>query len=220
MSNITKENISHHIQTQLLWRYATKLFDKNRKIPTSDWNILAESLRLSASSFGLQPWRFVVVQSLEILGKLGNAAPLNRIKFETASHVVVFTRLKVITIEYIDNYMKLISETRNLPSIELNEFRNMIVNWVPTMPAEVQANWIARQTYIALGNLLTTAAMLEIDACPMEGIDLLQFDEILGLTGTNYASIACVALGYRSPEDKTQFLKKVRFPSNDLFVYV
>lgn len=96
----------------------------------------------------------------------------------------------------------------------------MIVSIVTGMSPDLQVQWTAQQTYIALGSLLTTAALLHIDACAMEGIDLQRFDEILGLSGSDYATVSTVALGYRSSEDKVQFAKKVRFANEQVFVTI
>ena len=209
--------VGREIETQLHWRYATKLFDRSRTISPADWAVLADALRLSASSYGLQPWHFVIAQSGPIRDQLAVAAPLNGAKFETASHIVVIAHLKTVPAAYIDAYLKLTASTRDLPISALQEFRAMMINSMEGMSPQAQFQWTARQAYIALGGLLNAAALLGIDACPMEGIDPEQFDKVLGLTGTDYASVVAVALGYRSPDDKMQHAKQVRFPADQVF---
>ncbi len=216
-SSNSQEGIGQYIQRQLQWRYAAKIFDKTRSIAQVDWNVLADSLRLAPSSFGLQPWHFVVVQSSDLRQKLAEAAPMNRQKFETASHIVILARLKTIKVEYIDSFIKHIAETREVPPSALEEYRNMIVDVTQAMSDQDQVQWITRQTYIALGNLLTTAALIGIDTCAMEGIDPIKFDGILDLSKTDYVTVVAAALGYRSTQDEMQFAKKVRFPSEQIF---
>lgn len=209
-------NMGEKLHQQLLWRYATKLFDKTRQIPANDLKILIESLRLAPSSFGLQPWRFVIVQSPAMREKLADAAPLNRAKIETASHLVVLASLTTISIDYIDAFFARISEARGVPLSALQDYRTMIVNQTQSLSKDVLAQWTARQSYIALGSLLTSAALVGIDSCPMEGIDPAQYDRVLGLADSDYATVVAVALGYRSADDPLQFAKKVRFAEEEV----
>jgi nitroreductase len=132
----------------------------------------------------------------------------------------VLARLKSIKVEYIDSYIKHMADVREVPLSSLQDFRNMIVAMTQGLSQEEQAQWAAKQTYIALGSLLTTAALMEIDACPMEGIDPAKCDEILGLSGTDYETVVVAALGYRSPDDTMQLAKKVRFPAKQVFTFV
>jgi len=216
----THASLGQQIQAQFQWRYATKLFDKSRKISAGDWEVLTDALRLAPSSYGLQPWQFVIVESAAVREQLAVAAPMNRAKFETASHVVVFARRKSITPEYVDSFLTLVSETRGVPLTALQDYRGIILNSVGKLPPEVQEAWTARQTYIALGALMTSAALLNIDTCALEGIDPARFDEILGLAGTDYGSVVALALGYRSPDDALQHAKKVRFAPAQVFKVV
>lgn len=216
MSKLTNADVLH----QLNWRYGVKAFDPTRRISDDDWNALQEALRLAPSSFGLQPWRFLVVGSPETKQRLAEAAPLNRPKFESASHIVVLARLKTISADYVDRHFDRLSAERDIPRADLQQFRDMVVGRVTGMPAQAQLQWTARQTYVALGTFLTSAAFLEIDACAMEGIDPEKFDEVLGLANTDYATVAAVAAGYRSVDDKTQFAPKVRWGHGEVFANV
>lgn len=205
---------------QLNWRYAAKAFDPSKRISDQDWNALQEALRLAPSSFGLQPWRFLVVDSAEFRQRLADVAPMNRAKFETASHIVVLARLRTVSAEYVDRYFDQVATIRNVVRADLQQFRDMVVNRITVLPAQAQLQWTARQTYVALGTFLASAAQLRIDTCGMEGIDPEKFDEVLGLTSTDYATVAAVAAGYRSAEDKTQFAPKVRFEREQVFAVV
>jgi nitroreductase len=212
--------INETIIEQLNWRYAVKKFDSTRIISDQDLKTLEESLRLAPSSYGLQPWKFLIVQSPEIRKNLASAS-WNQPQIEDASHLVVVTHLKELTEEYIDKYIHTISKVRNLPESELQSFRDLMINKVTKGPLSLnQSNWTARQAYLAVGSFLTVAALLKIDVCPMEGIVPDQYDDILGLKDSPYKTVAVLAVGYRAPEDKTQFAKKVRFELNDVISIV
>ncbi|MFI5305393.1 MAG: NAD(P)H-dependent oxidoreductase [Nitrospiria bacterium] len=212
--------INHTIIEQLNWRYAVKKFDSTRKISNRDLQTLEESLRLAPSSYGLQPWKFFIVQSPDLRKRLASAS-WNQPQIEDASHLVVVTHLKEMTEEYIDKYVHTISNIRGIPENELQPFRDLMINKVTTGPLALnQSNWTARQAYLAVGSFLTVAALLKIDVCPMEGIIPEQYDQILGLTDSPYGTIAVLAVGYRAEDDKTQFAKKVRFDLNDVISVV
>lgn len=212
--------INHTIIEQLNWRYAVKKFDSTRKISSRDLQTLKESLRLAPSSYGLQPWKFFIVQSPDLRKRLASAS-WNQPQIEDASHLVVVTHLKEMTEEYIDKYVHTISNVRGIPENELQPFRDLMINKVTTGPLALnQSNWTARQAYLAVGSFLTVAALLKIDVCPMEGIIPEQYDQILGLTDSPYGTIAVLAAGYRAEDDKTQFAKKVRFDLNDVISVV
>lgn len=200
----------------LQWRYATKAFDPNRKITTATWNTLQEALVLSASSFGLQPYRFVVVNDPATRAKLLPHA-WNQRQVVDASHFVVFAGRIAMTEAEIDRFLGRIVEVRGGNREALAGYRQMMTGSLlgehlkPVIP-----HWAARQAYIALGNLLTSAALLGVDACPMEGFVPAEFDKILGLPSQGYAAVVCCALGYRSADDKYAAAPKVRFPATEL----
>ncbi len=200
---------------QLNWRYAVKKFDSTKKIPEKDWETLEEVLRLSASSFGLQPYQFIIVQNQEIRKKL-TPASWGQTQIEDCSHLVVLAYLKSLREEYVANYITKISQVRGVPEAQLNEYKQMMINY-GRAAAEGIPHWAARQSYIAMGSFMTAAALLEVDVCPMEGIEPAKYDEILGLTDSDYSSVAALATGYRSSEDASQFAKKVRLDKNNIF---
>ncbi|HEX4265796.1 MAG TPA: NAD(P)H-dependent oxidoreductase [Verrucomicrobiae bacterium] len=205
---------------QLNWRYATKQFDPQRKINATDWATLEDALQLSPSSGGLQPWKFIVVTDPEVRVRL-RAASHGQPQITDASHLVVLAAKKNFNEQDVDLHIQHTAEVRGVPSASLAPYRDMLVGGiVKSMDETARGAWARNQTYIALGNLLTSAALLGIDACPMEGFDRAQYDEILGLSARGLASAAIAAVGYRSSEDKYANAPKVRFSKEELFVRV
>lgn len=203
--------------TQLNWRYATKHFDSTRKISEQDWKTLAEATRLSPSSYGLQPWKILLVQNADKRKAL-RAASWNQPQIEECSHLAVFATLKTISEKYVKEFIAEISKTRGVPADALKEYEGMMIGDVVKGPrSEIAQFWAQRQAYIAMGFMLETAALKGIDACPMEGLDPAQYDAILGLKGGEYATVAVVALGYRAADDNYQTLKKVRLSNDKIF---
>ena len=204
----------------LNWRYATKDFADGKKLSDADVNTLLEAARLSASSFGLQPWKFIVVTNPEVRKKLREAA-WNQPQVTNASHLVVFTVEKNVDDAFVDRYVASVSETRGVPVPALKDYADIMKGAIKSRgSAEAVKGWSSRQVYIALGTLLTSAAVLGIDACPMEGFDNKKVDEILGLEKLGVESLAFAALGYRANEDEVKKYKKVRFPKSEVIVEI
>src|ERR1043166_2622240 len=197
MAITTKELIHAHE-----WRYATKKFDSTKKIGLSDWNALERTLILTPSSYGLQPWKFLVIADQEIRKKL-RAASWNQAQVVDCSHYVVMLGKKEITEKDISKLLQKTAEIRKIdPTILERPKKTMIDDLVKGPRSQRIQEWAARQVYIALGNLMTSAALLGIDTCPMEGIDPAKYDEILGLTNSEFQTLVACAIGYRSIEDK------------------
>lgn len=213
-------SINENVLTRLRWRYATKQFDPNRKISPADWQTLEESLVLTPSSFGLQPWRFLVITDPALREKLVPVSWGQR-QVADASHLVVFAVRKSLGEGDVDRYLKRISEVRGVGSDSLKGFRDMLLGFL-AQPAERfnAANWAARQAYIALGQFMTTAALLGIDTCPMEGLEPEKYDEILGLGAQGYQTVVACPAGYRALTDKYATLPKVRFPASEVISHV
>ena len=204
------------IINQLQWRYATKLFDPSKKVSESDWNFLKQVIQLAPSSYGLQPWKAVVVQNQQKRIDL-RAASYNQSQIQDCSHLVVFTTLKNITEQYVKTYVAKIAEVRSIKTEQLIDYQNMMIGDLVNGPrSQIAQAWAQRQAYIALGFLLQAAALRGIDACPMEGFDPSKYDEILEINKGEYASVAVAALGYRASNDSYQTLKKVRLDMKDL----
>jgi nitroreductase len=208
---------SNQLLEQLNWRYATKQFDPNKKISSADWAALEEALRLSPSSGGLQPWKFIAITDPAVRAKLVPAS-YGQPQITAASHLVVFASKINFSIADVDAHLHNVAQTQNVQIETLAPFRGMLIGGiVQAMDDPTRNAWARNQTYIALGNLLTSAALLGIDACPMEGFDHAQYDEILGLKAKGYASAVIATLGYRSPADKYAAAPKVRFAREEIF---
>ena len=201
----------------LKWRYATKQFDASKKISEEDLNELLEAARLSASSFGLQPWKLVVVEDKKTREKLREAA-WNQSQVTDASHLIVVCAVRNVDEKYIKKYIGQIAKVREIPSESLKDFEDTMVGFAKQRGKEFLLEWSKKQSYIALGTLLFAAASKKIDACPMEGFDSGKFDEILGLEKLGLTSAVLCAVGYRSKEDKNQHFKKVRFDMKDIVI--
>lgn len=207
------------IQEALEWRYATKKYDATKKISKQDWQTLSDSLALAPSSYGLQPWKFLVIENPEVREKLKTAS-WNQTQVTDASHFVVFLARDTVNADYVQKFVNRVAEVRGLPLEALDGYKNMMIENVAKAPEEQTRQWAKRQTYIAMGFLLETAALLKVDATPMEGLDPQAYDKILGLEGSSWKTTVAVALGYRHAEDVTQNFKKVRFSNDTLIEYV
>lgn len=203
----------------LSWRYATHKFDMTKKLSSEELSGLLEAARLAPSSFGLQPWKFVVVQNPELRKRL-SAAAFNQPQVLEASDIIVLCSKTTLDETYVDRYAQLIAQTRNIPVEGLSGMKKMILGTVGSRTEQEIIDWNKRQTYIALGTLLMTAALQHIDASPMEGFNPVQVDEILGLPAKGFTAAVLCAVGHRSPEDPGATNAKVRFPANEVIVIV
>jgi nitroreductase len=199
----------------LRFRYATKAFDPDRKIPQETWDILEQSLVLTPSSFGLQPWKFLIVETPEIREKL-KASSWGQGQVTDASHLVVLTVRTDLAKADIDTWIARLSEVQGTPAEALAGLSGMISSFSSAMTLPEKQAWNTRQVYIALGQLMTSAALLGIDSCPLEGISPADYDSVLGLAGTGYTTAVACALGYRSPDDKYAAAPKARFPEEQI----
>lgn len=216
MSTIT----GNQLLTQLNWRYATKQFDPQRKISAADWTTLEDALVLTASSFGLQPWKFIVVNDPATREKLLPFSWGQR-QIVDASHLVVFAVKSDVGEAEIDALLARTVALRGGSVEALAAYRGMMVgSLVQGRDAAARKAWATRQVYIALGNFLASAALLGIDACPMEGIDSAKYDEVLGLPAQGLNAVVVATAGYRAATDKYASLAKVRFPKADVIATV
>jgi nitroreductase len=200
----------------LQWRYATKVFDSSKKIPADIWHTLEQSLVLTPTSYGLQPYRFLVVNSPITRGELLPNS-WNQKQVVDCSHFVVFAARTNITEADVEKLIARTSDVRKIPLASLEIYRGMMIGDVVSGPrGKVAHEWAARQAYIALGNFMTCAAVLGVDTCPMEGLDPIAYDRILELEGGEYKTVLACALGYRAIADKYATLPKVRFETKDL----
>ena len=201
---------------QLNWRYATKKFDPAKKIAASDWAVLEQALILTPTSYGLQPYKFLVLTDPALRARLvpaswGQTQPVD------CSHYVVFAARAQNTEPDVDRYLARMAEVRGGAPEALAGFKKVLMGDVVDGPrGQVALEWAARQAYIALGNFMTSAALVGVDTCPMEGFEPAQYDEILGLPAQGFRAVVACAAGYRAADDKYAALPKVRFPASEL----
>src|SRR5476649_2137051 len=207
---------NEQLLSALNWRYATKFFDATKKIPADTWQALEQALVLTPTSYGLQPYKFLVINNPAKRAELlphswGQKQVVN------ASHFVVFTARTEMKEADVDRFIKRTTDVRKLPDGAFNPYRDMMMGDVVSGPrSKIAHEWATRQAYIALGNLMTVAAVLGVDPCPMEGLNPAEYDSILDLEGTDYKTVVACALGYRAADDKYASLPKVRFETKDL----
>jgi nitroreductase len=205
---------------QLKWRYATKRFDPSRKISSEDWSALEDALRLSPSSGGLQPWKFIIVSDPATREKLVPASS-GQSQITDASHLVVFSIVTDFGEAEVDAHLERTAEIRGIEVESMSGFRSMLIGGIiDAMDPIARRSWAANQAFIALGNLLTSASLLGIDACPMGGFVPEQYDTILDLKSKGLAAVVICTLGYRSAADPYANLPKVRFEKADMFIRI
>ncbi len=203
----------------LRWRYAVKAFDPAGRIDPALWAYLEQAVTLAPSSYGLQPWKFVVVTDPAVRAELRPAA-WGQSQVTDASHLVVFCARKPPTPADVERFIARVAEVRGSSPGELDGYKGMILGTLSKMSPEQAHAWAARQAYIALGVFLSAAALVGVDACPMEGFRAEQFDEILGLKAQGYGSVVLAAAGYRSEGDKYAHAPKVRFGTGEVIDHV
>lgn len=201
----------------LNWRYATQKFDPAKKIPEEKFLELLESLRLAPSSYGLQPWKFIVVRDAG-LRKILRKHAWNQPQLTDASHLIVLCALKTIGPDYVKDFTARIARSRDVAPESLSRYEHAMLNTLKDMSTQALSEWMKRQVYLALGMLLTQCAYKRIDSCPMEGFDARKFDEILDLAKLNLESVVLCPIGYRAKDDQHADRKKVRFAKNEVFI--
>lgn len=197
------------LKNALNWRYAVKVFDPTKKVSEADFHTILESGRLAPSSVGLEPWKFIVVKNTELRQKM-RAASYDQPKVTDASHLIVIahrTDAEHLTPELIARTAKAQSKSEG----DLEGLKQMSDGSIAGRSAspDMLQGWLAAQTYIPLGMMMETAALLNVDTCPMEGFDPNQIDEILGLKAKNLHATTILAVGYRG-DDHYANLPKTR----------
>lgn len=213
--SITTENLL----SALRWRYATKKFDPARKIPGETWDAIEESLVLTPSSFGLQPWKFIMIEDSSVRAELTGVS-WNQPQVTDASHYVVLTVRTDLEAADIDAWLERMTEVQGTSLESIAPLSAMIHGFAGSMSREARQAWNTRQAYIALGQLMISSALLGIDTCPMEGISAPDYDRILGLEGSGYATVVACALGYRAADDKYAAAPKARFEKSRVIARV
>lgn len=216
MGTLTNESLLEALN----WRYATKKFDASKKIEATTWKALEQSLVLTPSSYGLQPWKFVVITDKEVMKKL---TPLswNQKQVEECSHLVVFTVKEKMDEAHVESFIQSMATTRGIDANSLAGYKKMMIGDVVNgARSKVALEWASRQAYIALGNFMTSCALLGVDTCPMEGIQPEKYDEVLGLVDSGYKTVLACPAGFRAADDNYSALKKVRFKNEELVRYI
>ena len=201
------------------WRYATKKFDATKKVSDADLAILKEAIRLSTSSYGLQPYKVLIIENEEIRKQL-QPVSWGQSQIVDASHLFVFANYTDIEDTHIDSYVDNIAATRGLNVGDLQGYSDFMKSKIVPMPADKKAIWTSKQTYLALANLMNAAAELKIDVTPMEGFEPEKYNEILGLDALGLNASLVATVGYRHEDDANQKVKKVRKSEADLFTII
>lgn len=211
--------ISHHQLLEALnWRYAVKKFDPTKRIPAETWNALEQSLVLTPSSMGIQPWKFFVVTDPAMKTRLLPAAK-NQPQTVDCSHFVVLAVHLDLSDAHVNRHLDRMAEVRGIPRESLSKYLKMAMGNLDAARAEGTLDtWQKHQVYIALGTFMAAAALLGVDTCPMEGIDPPAMDEILGMKGSAFSTVVACAVGYRAADDKYAAMPKVRFKPSDVVV--
>ncbi|ABB57689.1 NAD(P)H-dependent oxidoreductase [Synechococcus elongatus] len=208
--------VANTLLDALNWRYAVKAFDPDRKIPAETWEVLQQALILTPSSYGLQPWKIIQVESPELRSQLREQS-FNQGQVTDASHLIVFLARTSLTEAEVDRLIELTATTRSVAAEKLAGYRQMMIGDLVQGPRQaVIQYWAANQAYIALGNFLTAAALLGVDTCPLEGIIPTAYDEILQVKDSGYQTVVAAVAGYRSASDGYADLAKVRYPATEL----
>lgn len=210
--------MSNFIKNQY-WRYATKKFDLDKKVSSEDLDILKEAMRLSTSSYGLQPYKILITADQHLKEKLRPAC-WNQSQITDASHIIIFANILNFGAKEIDMHISNMAVTRNIQLEVVSRYGDFLKEKIGELTDEKLNEWTSKQTYLALGNLINVAAELKIDVTPMEGFSPKEVNKILGLDNSNLNATLIAAIGYRHQNDSHQHNIKVRKPENELFISI
>ena len=200
----------------LNWRYATKEFNPTKKVSAEDLETIVEAFRLTASSFGLQPWKLFIIENQDTRNKLLEHSYYQK-QVVDASHVLVFARSTANSETLVQEFVEDTAESRGVEITSLEDYKQMMLGFLGRMDESQYKIWAEKQLYIALWNLLTVLAEMEIDSCAMEGLNPAKYDETLWLTEKGFATVFALPIGYRSLKDKYADIKKVRYSTDKIF---
>lgn len=215
MHKITRMNAIESLQ----WRYAVKKFDHTRSVSEDKIQLLKEAFNLTATSYGLQPLKLIVIKNKELQEKLV-AHSWNQQQVGQASHLLVICIQNNIDNEYVENYFKRVKEIRNTPDEVLNPFKSYLKENLSAKTTEELQAWAKNQAYLAMGNLLTVCAMAQIDSCPMEGFVPEEYNNVLQLQEQGLSAVLVLPVGYRADDDFMKDLKKVRKNLDEMVVEI
>lgn len=212
---LSKALMMSQVLDALIWRYATKKFDPTRELSEEQVHRIAEAFNLTATSYGLQPVRLLIIQDKKLREQLVPVSMGQR-QVADASHLLVFCIERTIDKDFVDTYFDQVEDVRQTPSKILQPYREHLIERFTTDTSEATQVWATKQAYLAMGNLLTVCAMEQIDACPMEGFEPEAYDTILSLSEKGLQSVLAMPIGYRAQDDIFATMKKVRKPLQDM----
>jgi len=201
----------------LEWRYAVKKFDPARILPSEKIELLKQAFNLTATSYGLQPIRMVILKEKGLQKQLVQHS-YGQLQVEQASHVLIICIESRITPDFIKEYFDRVKRVRNTPDEILTPYKEALLENFSKKESTQIRQWCINQAYLALGNLLTVCAMEKIDSCPMEGFDPKSYDTLLGLHKKDLNSVLVLPVGYRAEDDMFSSLKKVRKEMDDSII--
>ncbi|MBD1583885.1 nitroreductase family protein [Pseudoalteromonas sp. S16_S37] len=207
-----------HLQPMLQWRYAVRRFS-DEIVSDTKLNQVLKDTRLSPSSYGLQPYKLLVIKNREIKDKLVEAS-YGQEKITLNSHLLVLAADMSPITEMVEQYVLRYSLHNDLIGKKLNAMKQTMLSSVAKFDKPTQYQWASEQAYIALSTLLLSAASLKVDACPVGGIDKDKFDQILELDKFRLKTVIACPIGYRHPLDHVAHANKVRKPIEDLVIKV
>ncbi len=216
---IIKTITMNHTIRALEWRYAVKAFDPGHKLTEHQIDGIKKVLNLTASSYGLQPFKFIFVDDEDKREQL-LAFSFKQRQVIDASHLLIMAIETNVDDSFVEDYLKNISEVRKVELGNLDQFGAMMKGSISNLDQEAKESWAKNQAYIALGNLLTYCAVEGIDTCPMEGFIGNAYDDVLGLNEMGLKSVLVVPLGIRSSDDHHQNLTKVRRDTGDIIKHI
>ena len=206
-----------NIIDRLKWRYATKKFDASRVLSEDQIDVIKQAFNLTATSFGLQTLRLIVLKNKVIREELVAHAYYQK-QVVDASHLLVICIQNNITNTDVDTHFKNVQTIRGTPETILEPFKNDLKSMMASKSLTEREDWSTKQAYIALGNLMTVCAAEHIDACPMEGFNPAAFDDVLNLNDKNLKSVLLLPVGFRAEDDKFAGFKKVRKQLSDAVI--
>lgn len=209
-----KKNIEH-----LEWRYAVKKFDAKKILPNDKIRGLKQAFNLTATSYGLQPIKMLVIKNKELQGRLV-AHSYGQQQVGDASHVLVICIEGKIDREYITRYFEQVKKIRGIHDDVLDPFKDSLVESFSKKEAKEVRRWATNQAYLALGNLLSFCGLEEIDSCPMEGFIPKEYDRLLKLDTLGLNSVLVLPVGYRAEDDIFSEMKKVRKNIDDIIIEI
>jgi nitroreductase len=211
--------MNSEIISKLQWRYATKKFDADKTLSKEKLEILKEAFNLTATSYGLQPLRLLIISDPEVKEQLVDIS-MGQQQVRDASHVLIFCTENMVTSQFIKQHFKRVEAIRNTPREILDPFEKYLVESFSGKTPEEISQWMTKQAYLAMGNLLTVCAMEDIDACPMEGFEPEKYDEVLQLKEKGLRSVLVMPVGYRADDDTFAGFKKVRRGVEDVVISI